>query len=64
MVAENKPVYEFQLRYAIGGRDMGAHKNQDPISIPFNTFDHLMALLLGNLGVHGVDWTTIYQAYS
>ena len=64
IVAENKPVYVIQMRYAVAGEEMRAHKNQDPISILSNVFGNSISLFLGDLGVHGVDWTTIYRAYS
>jgi len=63
MVAENKPVYVFQFRRAVAGRER-AHKNQDPIAILLNACSNSMALFPSNLGVHRVDGTTIYRAYS
>ena len=63
-MAENKPVYVFQLRHAVAGREMRAHKNQDPISVLLNAFGYSTTLFLSDLGVHVIDWATIYHEYS
>ena len=56
IVAENKPVYVFQLRHAIAGREMRAHKNQDPVCILLAVFGIALVLFLSSVGIHGIEW--------
>ena len=56
-VAENKPVYAFQLRLQQRICNMRAHKNQDPVCILLAVFGIIVVLLLSSVGIHDIEWT-------
>ena len=52
--AENRPVYSV-LVYAQDNTnsETRTHKDEDPVSIPLPTFDHLVVFIFCGLGIHG-----------